>query len=78
MKRRHGIEDGLIFLKSPESLRKILEMSDDYYVSQLSFMNWFYQTTELDTTFVHISKWFKEHIAECDARAESKKFSNHT
>ncbi|MGG3476893.1 glycosyltransferase family 4 protein [Peribacillus frigoritolerans] len=60
------------FLESPESLRKILEMSDDYYVSQLSFMNWFYQTNELDTTFVHISKWFKEHIAECDARAESK------
>jgi glycosyltransferase involved in cell wall biosynthesis len=60
------------FLESPESLRRILDMADNYYVDQLSFMNWFYQTDELDITFVHISKWFKEHIAECDARAESR------
>ncbi|WP_240501866.1 glycosyltransferase family 4 protein [Bacillus sp. MUM 13] len=60
------------FLESPGSLRKILEMSDTYYHEQLSFMNWLYQTAELDITFVHVSKWFKEHIAECDARAISK------
>ncbi|TYS69843.1 glycosyltransferase family 4 protein [Sutcliffiella horikoshii] len=61
------------FLDNPTSLRRILDMADNYYIEQLSFMNWFYQTDELNTTFVHISKWFKEHIAECDARAVSKR-----
>lgn len=62
------------FLESPEELKKILEISDGYYKEQLSFMNWFYKTDELDVTFVHISKWFKEHIAECDAKAKSRQF----
>ncbi|WP_409304848.1 glycosyltransferase family 4 protein [Peribacillus sp. SCS-155] len=61
------------FLDNAASLRRVLNMADTYYVDQLSFMNWFYRTTDLDVTFVHISEWFKTHIAECDARAVSRK-----
>lgn len=57
------------FLSSKQELKRILNMSDDYYVKQLNLMNWLYQTKELNLKFVHISKWFKEHIAECDAKA---------
>ncbi|PLR67950.1 glycosyltransferase family 4 protein [Bacillus sp. UMB0893] len=63
------------FLDSKQDLRRILEMSDDYYKKQLSLMNWLYQTKELNLKFVHISKWFKEHIAECDARAVTQNAS---
>ncbi len=60
------------FLESKEQLRKILEMSQDYYRKQLELMNWLYQTDELDLTFIHVSKWFKEHVAECDARTRTQ------
>lgn len=60
------------FLENRNQLNRILNMADDYYVGQLELMNYLYTTKELNLTFVHISKWFKEHIAECDARAISQ------
>src|SRR5699024_5487174 len=36
-------------------------------------MNWLFQTDDLNATFIHVSKWFKEHIVECDARAKAKR-----
>jgi len=60
------------FLGSKQELERILNMADGYYVNQLNLMNWLYTTKELDVKFVHISKWFKEHIAECDARAKTQ------
>lgn len=60
------------FLESKEELKKILKMADGYYVDQLKLMNWLYQTKEMNISFVHVSRWFKEHIAECDARAVSQ------
>jgi len=63
------------FLESKEQLERILKMSDDYYKKQMKLMNWLYQTKDLDLKFVHVSKWFKEHIAECDARSVSQNAS---
>ncbi|MES9685864.1 glycosyltransferase family 4 protein, partial [Gottfriedia acidiceleris] len=60
------------FLEDRTQLKRILNMADHYYIEQLELMNYLYQTNELNLTFVHISKWFKEHIAECDARAISQ------
>ena len=60
------------FLENRAQLVRILNMSKDHYIKQMSLMNWLYQTDELNIKFVHVSKWFKEHIAECDARAKTK------
>lgn len=60
------------FLEDRAQLKRILDMADDYYIDQLELMNYLYTTKELDLTFVHISRWFKEYIAECDARAISQ------
>lgn len=60
------------FLDSKKELERILTMADTYYIDQLKLMNWLYTTKDLDIKFVHISKWFKEHIAECDARARTQ------
>ncbi|WP_058308668.1 glycosyltransferase family 4 protein [Gracilibacillus massiliensis] len=63
------------FLNSKEELKRILKMKDTFYANQLKLMNWLYLTNELNLQFVHVSKWFKEHIAECDARAVSQNAS---
>lgn len=63
------------FLNSKEDLKRILSSKDTFYAEQMKLMNWLYQTKELDLKFVHVSKWFKEHIAECDARAISQNAS---
>ena len=63
------------FLESRDQLAKILEMANDYYIKQMKLMNWLYQTKELDLKFVHVSKWFTEHIAECYARAKTQNAS---
>jgi len=39
---------------------------------QIELLNYLYQTSELDLTFIHISKWFKESVAECDARTSTQ------
>lgn len=63
------------FMSSKDDLKRILQMKDSFYENQLKLMNWLYQTKELNLQFVHVSKWFKEHIAECDARAVSQNAS---
>ena len=63
------------FMNSKEELKNILQKANTYYKDQLKLMNWLYQTKELDLKFVHVSRWFKEHIAECDARAVSQNAS---
>ncbi len=60
------------YLESREQLVRILEMSKNYYATQMKLMNYLYETDELDIKFIHVSKWFKEHIAEVDARSYSK------
>lgn len=63
------------FMESKKDLERILKMSDDFYDKQLKLMNWLYQTKEFDLKFIHISKWFKEHIAEADAKVPSQNAS---
>lgn len=60
------------FLESKERLEDVLKKADGFYKEQMKLMNWLYQTKELDLKFVHISNWFKTHVAECDARAKTQ------
>src|SRR5690606_4049256 len=63
------------FLESKERLEDVLKKADGFYKEQMKLMNWLYQTKELDLKFVHISNWFKTHVAECDARAKTQNAS---
>ena len=60
------------FMDSSENIRQALDKDGQYYQGQLKFMNWLYQTKALNLTFVHVSKWFQENIAEPDAGALSQ------
>lgn len=60
------------FLQSRNQLQRIINMSKDYYPKQLDLMHWLYTTKELNIKFIHVSKWFKDHIAEPDARAKAR------
>ncbi|MHA7142659.1 glycosyltransferase family 4 protein [Arthrobacter sp. Sr33] len=55
------------FIGSSAEIKSAIKKKTEYYDGQLSFMAWLYQTKELDLTFVHVSKWFKENIVEPDA-----------
>ena len=56
------------FLSSTFELNQIIEKANDYYPNQLEFMNQLYKETQHDITFIHVSKWFKTHIADVDAK----------
>lgn len=56
------------FLSSTFELNQIIEKANDYYPNQLEFMNQLYKETQYDITFIHVSKWFKTHIADVDAK----------
>lgn len=55
------------YLEDTNALKTMISRVD-YYKRQMEFINYLYQTKELNLTFIHVSKWFKESIAECDAR----------
>ncbi|GGA98404.1 glycosyltransferase [Macrococcus hajekii] len=56
------------FLSSSQELKAILNKSTDYYEKQLQFMNSLYREDQVDITFIHVSQWFKDHIADVDAK----------
>ncbi|MGK0553080.1 glycosyltransferase family 4 protein [Macrococcus capreoli] len=56
------------FLSSAAELKQILDKAEDYYPTQLEFMNQLYKETNYDITFIHVSEWFKTHIADVDAK----------
>lgn len=56
------------FLANRHELNVILQKANQYYTDQLDFMNQLYRETKYDITFIHVSKWFKEHIADVDAK----------
>lgn len=60
-------------LDSAQDIRNLLKRRKSHYEAQLAFLNWFYQTDEIDATFVHVSSWFQKHIAEPDAGATTRK-----
>lgn len=60
------------YLESKESLESILRMRNGFYKEQMQLMRYLYTTKELNLQFVHVSKWFKEHVAECDARVKTQ------
>ncbi|EKU47780.1 glycosyltransferase family 4 protein [Staphylococcus massiliensis] len=56
------------FLTSVHELKKVIEMAEDHYVDQLNFMHDLYKEDKYDITFIHVSQWFKDHIADVDAK----------
>lgn len=56
------------FLSSGQELNQILDKAEFYYPTQLEFMNQLYKEKNYDITFIHVSEWFKTHIADVDAK----------
>lgn len=55
------------FIDSGAEIRAAVNKKTEYYNVQLDFMRWLYTTKDLDLSFVHVSKWFKENVVEPDA-----------
>ncbi|UTH14489.1 glycosyltransferase family 4 protein [Macrococcus equipercicus] len=56
------------FLASVEELKAIVDKATGYYKEQLEFMNALYKEQDVDITFIHVSQWFKDHIADVDGK----------
>lgn len=62
------------FLTDKENLRRTLFYSTEYYPNRLSFLNRIYSQESNNVTFVYVSKWFKDNVADVDAKASPKKY----
>lgn len=63
------------FLDSKKELSKVLKQSEEYFPKQLEFLNSIYKENEVNIKFVHVSKWFKENIADVDAKVSPDNYS---
>lgn len=63
------------FLNSKQDLIKVLNQSQDYYPKQLNFLHDIYLEDKVNLKFIHVSKWFKENIADIDAKATPKNYA---
>lgn len=61
-----------IFLESREKLENIVRSANRHYKAQIEFMRYLYTTKDLNLSFVHVSRWFKEYVAECDTRVRTQ------
>lgn len=62
------------FLTNKESLRRTLFYTTKYYPERLNFLNSIYSQEKEDVTFIYVSKWFKENVADVDAKTSPKKY----
>src|SRR5699024_4467412 len=56
------------FLDSKKELLKVLDQAENYFPNQLKFLNKLYKEENINIKFVHVSNWFKENIADIDAK----------
>jgi len=61
------------FLNSKSDLVKVLNQAEEYFPNQLNFLHNIYLEEKINVKFIHISKWFKESVADIDAKAIPKK-----
>lgn len=62
------------FLTSKQKLKRTLYLSNKYYPDRLNFLNKIYSQDINDVTFIYVSKWFKENVADIDAKTSPKKY----
>lgn len=63
------------FLENKKALDSILNKAERYYSKQLMFMNEIYSEESINLKFIYVSKWFKERIADVDAKVSPKNFA---
>lgn len=62
------------FLTSKQKLKNILYLTSNFYPDRLRYLNEIYLQQEHNITFVYVSKWFKENVADVDANASPEKY----
>lgn len=62
------------FLSSKQELIKVLNQSENYFPDQLNFMHDIYLEDKVNIKFIHVSRWFKENIADIDAKASPRNY----
>lgn len=63
------------FLNSKQDLIKVLNQADNYFPKQLQFLHDIYLEENVNVKFIHVSRWFKENIADIDAKATPKNYA---
>lgn len=63
------------FLENKKALKSILQKAENYYPKQLNFMHEIYSEESINLKFIYVSKWFKEHIADIDAKVSPKNYA---
>lgn len=62
------------FLTSREALKRTLYYTIKYYPERIEFLNNLYSQETYDVTFIYVSRWFKENVADVDAKTSPKKY----
>lgn len=62
------------FITSKKKLNEAVFYATSYYPERLKFLNSIYTQTKYDITFIYVSKWFKENVADVDAKAAPKNY----
>lgn len=62
------------FLTSKQKLKNVLYLTSNFYPDRLNYLNKIYLQQEFNITFIYVSKWFKENVADVDANASPEKY----
>lgn len=63
------------FLTNKQKLKNTLFLTSKYYPDRIKFLHEIYTQDKYNITFIYVSRWFKENVADVDAKASPQNYA---